>query len=263
MSGIKGLAIQVCCGILLMCGVCLFSCKRHTNHYFTVDILNRYTPVKNQGSNQSCWIYAMLAAIETEHIMKGDSVNLSAAYIEQMMRREPSVPVSGRGMGATLLTLMERYGIVAYDAMPAADRPTPRWAFMYGAQYTPLEYAHSVCAPGEYMCLTSDDSQPYGQMVEVDVADNWTHERFLNVPIDTLLAHTVSAVKAGHGVCWESRGHAMAIVGLATDERARRYFVMKNSWGDRRPDGGLDYLSFGYFLRNTLAVCMTREAYWP
>lgn len=76
------------------------------------------TPIKNQGKRQICWVYAMLAAIETEHLRKGDSVNLSAAYIYSMMKHEPNVPDTRRGMGATLLTLSQKYGlyvsIVAY-----------------------------------------------------------------------------------------------------------------------------------------------------
>jgi bleomycin hydrolase len=164
-------------------------------------------------------------------------------------------------MGAITLRLMENYGVVGYDAMRTRDVPVPRWVFMLGAQYTPLEFAHSVCAPGEYVALTSDSSQPYGQEVEVDVADNWLHQRFLNVPIDTLLHRTENAVAQGHGVCWESRSHAMAIVGLARDTLGHRYFVMKNSWGTDRPYQGLEYLSFRYFRKHTLAVEMPRDAY--
>ena len=76
----------------------------------------------------------------------------------------------------------------------------------------------------------------------------------MNLPIDSLLILTKHAVSTGHGVCWESKSHAMAIVGLARDERGRPYFVMKNSWGTDRPHGGLDYLSFHNFRRKTLAV---------
>ena len=46
------------------------------------------TPVKDQGPSQTCWIYAMLATIETEHIMRGDSVNLSVDYVSRMLIRE-------------------------------------------------------------------------------------------------------------------------------------------------------------------------------
>jgi len=53
----------------------------------------------------------------------------------------------------------------------------------------------------------------------------------------------------------------LAIVGMACDDKGRQYFIMKNSWGTNRPHQGLDYLSFAYFRKNTLAVVMTRNAY--
>ena len=34
------------------------------------------TPIKDQGSSSLCWAYGMLATIESEHIMKGDSIRL-------------------------------------------------------------------------------------------------------------------------------------------------------------------------------------------
>ena len=132
---------------------------------------------------------------------------------------------------------------------------------MLGAEYTPQEFARSVCAPDEYLQLTSIASEPYGQEIMLDEQDNWLHSRFLNVPMDTLLEKTVKAVRNHHGVCWESRRHAMAIVGLAHDDEGRKYFVMKNSWGTKRPHNGLEYLSFSQFRKQTLAVEMTKEAY--
>ena len=236
-------------------------CSQKPPKHFTHEVLNAMTPVKDQGKSQTCWIYAMLAAIETEHLRWGDSVNLSPAFIEQKLALEPQCPESHRGMGATLLELILRHGIVGYDAMRTADIPAPRYAFMLGAQYTPQEFAHSVCAPGEYVCLTSDSSQPYYQEVVIDAPDNWLKNRFLNIPIDTLMRKTARAVRRHHGVCWESRGHAMAIVGIAHDDNGKKYFVMKNSWGTDRTHGGLEYLSFKRFVKETLAVEMTKEAY--
>src|SRR3712207_7203455 len=46
----------------------------------TPEVMLKTTPVKNQGMSDLCWAYAMLATIETEHLMQGDSVNLSADY---------------------------------------------------------------------------------------------------------------------------------------------------------------------------------------
>ena len=248
--------------LLSVMAMLLAACAEQPAIHPVVEVLNPMTPVKDQGQLQSCWIYAMLAAIETEHISRGDSVNLSAAWLESHLREEPQAPKSGRGMGATALALLQRHGLVGYDAMRRADAPRPQTVFLLGVEYTPQEFARSVCAPGEYLLLTANADSAYGREILVDEPDNWLRQRFLNVPVDTLLARTERAVRRGHGVCWESRGHAMAIVGLASDSLTRRrYFIMKNSWGEGHGDHGLDYLSYNYFRRHTLAVCMTREAF--
>ena len=236
-------------------------CDGGTEKHYTHEVLNRMTPIKDQGETQLCWVYAMLAAIETEHLRWGDSVNLSAAYIEKKLEQETQAPESRRGMGATLIALIQKHGVVGFDAMRNADMPAPRFVFMYGAEYTPQEFARSVCAPDEYLQLTSIASEPYGAEIVLDEPDNWLGSRFLNVPMDTLFAKTVRAVRRHHGVCWESREHAMAIVGLAHDDEGRKYFVMKNSWGTKRPHNGLEYLPFSEFKKQTLAVEMTKEAY--
>ena len=229
--------------VFLMCG-----CAHREPGHFTHEVLNRMTPVKNQGESQTCWIYAMLAAIETEHLRK-------------KMEQEPQAPESKRGMGKTLINLIQKYGIVGYDAMRKVETPAPRWVFMLGATYTPQEFARSVCAPDEYIALTSNDDAPYGQEVEIDLPDNWMHDRFYNIPMDSLLAKTERAVRRHHGVCWESERHAMAIVGIAHDDQGQKYFIMKNSWGTDRPHQGLDYLSFEDFRDETLAIEMTKKAY--
>ena len=248
---------------LLILLVLLTACSEEQQpHNTVVEVLNAMTPVKNQGKSHSCWIYAMLAAIETEHIGRGDYVNLSPAWLESHLSEEPQASKDGSGMGATTLALMQKYGIVGFDAMPTTSSPRPDVVFLLGVSYTPLEFAHSVCGPDEYVCLTSNADSAYNREILIDEPDNWLHQRFLNVHMDTLLRRTMRAVSHGHGVCWESRDHAMAIVGLARDTTTQnRYFVMKNSWGEKHGDHGLDYLSFSFFRHNTLAVCMTRDAY--
>lgn len=239
----------------------LASCTEQQPKVYVIDVMNRMTPVKNQGKSQTCWVYAMLAAIETEHIMRGDSVNLSAAYVEKMMEQEPGVPESGRGMGVTCINMIQKYGIVGFDAMRTTDTPPPHHVYMLGMEYTPQEFAHSVCAPNEYIALTSDDRQPYYQWVPVDVPDNWQKSQFYNIPIDTLIHKMTMAVRHGRGVCWESRAHAMAVVGLAHDSLNNHYFVMKNSWGYDSLYHGLKYVSLRKARHETLAVCMPRDAF--
>ena len=259
----KGLSSSISLYLLLSSFISItFLCCTEKPKHFTHEVLNRMTPIKDQGDSETCWIYAMLAAIETEHLAWGDSVNLSPYYIEKMLEQEPQCPKSKRGEPTTTLRLLEKYGICGYDAMRNVKTPAPKWVFMLGATYTPQEFARSVCKPGEYIALMSDDDKPYYQESELEVPDNWLHDRYLNIPMDTLFAKTERAVLQHHGVCWEDKGHAMAIVGIAHDDEGEKYFIMKNSWGTDRPYGGLEYISFDQFKKTTIAVEMTKEAFW-
>lgn len=240
----------------LLCLVLTVGCGWQEPKHFTHEVLNRMTPIKDQGESEICWAYAMLAAIETEHLSWGDSVNLSPYYIEKMMEKESAAPKNKHGMGVTLIRLIQKYGIVGYDAMRTVETPVPQWVFMLGAAYTPQEFARSVCAPNEYIALTSTDREPYYKKVDIDQPANWLHDRFYNIPMDTLLTKTEQAVREHHGVCWESKEHAMAIVGIAHDDSGEPFFIMKNSWGTEDPYKGLTYLSFEDFRDQTLAIEM-------
>ena len=234
----------------------LFPSSEHT---FTHELLLPMTPVKDQGDTELCWAYAMLATIETEHILRGDSVNLSPQYLGRMLKRKKE-----RGMGQTALNLLERYGVVGYDVFPddaTTKLPTPKNVYMLGAKYTPLEFAHSVCAPDEYIGLTSVPDSPYYQKIVVPIPDNWERNRLLNIPLDSLRRHVNRALRHRHPVCYESPDHAMCIIGMARDEDRRAYYVMKNSWGTNQPHDGLVYMSVRRAIRDVAAVYMTREAY--
>ena len=258
------------------------ACQERPAVIFTDEVRLPMTPVKNQGHTNLCWAYAMLSTIETEHILRGDSVHLSPAYIERV-----TDPKHQRGMGSTLLNIISRAGIVSYEAYPDSSYhrwPRPKWVFMLVARYTPLEFAHSVCAPNEYIALTTTEDAPYYQEIELNVPDNWEHNRFLNIPKDSLLAHVEQAVRHRHAVCWEgdtdepgfsfkkgiadshyatkpTDNHCMAIVGLARDPHHRLFFTMKNSWGTNNAYKGLMYMSAEYLRDKTVAIYMTREAY--
>ena len=68
--------------IYIVVGMLLAGCQRNRpKHTFTNELLLPMTPVKNQGESELCWAYAMLATIETEHLLRGDSVNLSGSWI--------------------------------------------------------------------------------------------------------------------------------------------------------------------------------------
>lgn len=269
-------------GVLLL-SLLMAGCINRPVKPVTVDTLLPYTPVKSQGGNATCWAYAMLSTIETEHILRGDSIHLSVAFIEKAIEQDSLAPASKRAVLLTTLSLMQRYGIVPYDAMPSTDMPLPSKAFLYGCEYTLQEFARSVCAPDEYVAFCTNDKQPYGMEVELDVPDNWEHHRMRNLPPKTLLLVAEQALKNRHPVCWEgdisewgfkfdkgyavtglysgstTDDHCMAIVGLAHDAEGQKYFIMKNSWGQGNSHGGLMLLSFDYFLKKTIAICLPRN----
>jgi len=269
--------------ILSIIIIALAACSRPTSE-FTIDVLNSYTPVKNQGNMQTCWAYAMLSAIETEHIMRGDSVHLSVAFVEKVMEQDPAAPRSKRGMGLTLVNMIQKYGIVPYESMRDTLTPLPRRAFMLGADYTLQEFARSVCAPDEYVGIGSQEGVDCYTLYEPRLKDNWEHNRLLAVPRDSLADIVAQAVSAHRGVCWEgdtsepgfdwtdgvarlsfingstTDDHCMAIVGLAHDAAGQRYFVMKNSWGQKNRYHGLMFMHEDYLREKTIAVYLPRDA---
>lgn len=92
---------------------------------FHDDLMLKTSPVKDQGHSELCWVYAMLATIETERMQQGDSVNLSPDYLARLWLQDQArtcfltrgrVGVSLRGMAPMTLRLMERYGIEPYDS---------------------------------------------------------------------------------------------------------------------------------------------------
>lgn len=338
--------IRIFC--IVTAAVVLASCGRRegttapVKQRFTTEVCLRYTPVKNQGNSTLCWAYAMLATIETEHIMMGDSVNLSPDYAARCLLAEEArrsflsrgnSAVHLRGTAPQLLRIIAEYGILPYDSYNAphlnynalarrmqlmvqtrhsladADRTAadmldeyigylPKNVYMLGAEYTPKEFAHSVCMKGEYVALTSFTHHPFGEDFMLEVPDNRSGELFLNVPIDDMMERMERSIRAGHPVCWEgdvsepgfsfARGtaeldgarhctqaerqaafgrlrttddHCMCLIGIARDSKGGRWFIAKNSWGTGNPYGGLMYLSYDYVRMKTVAVVMKNEIF--
>ncbi len=313
------------------------------------------TPVKDQGESDLCWAYAMLATIESEHIMKGDSVNLSIAYIARTMLQEKAIeyylaqgqyPSNGKksidmkGMAPMLIHYIDKYGAQPYDSYEdpkninyrvlcrkvekVCDEAIARKAgldrlreeldnlfdqeigympakqvHMLGAEYTPLEFAHSVCYPEEYVSLTSFTHHPYREYFALEVPDNKMHDAFLNLPLDELMLHIEKAVEHGHPVCWEgditekeftncednyvdlpqkelpvttssrqkefeqlrtTDDHVMEIIGTFMRGK-QRYYVCRNSWGKGWGNQGRIYLSEDYLRLKTIAVVMSETAF--
>ena len=169
----------------------------------------------------------------------------------------------------------------------------PPHVFMLGAEYSPVDFAQSVCRHDEWHAVTSFTHHPFGKPFRLEVPDNLMDDMFMNVPIDSLVERMRHSLRRGHPVCWEgdisepgfswSRGiadirpgtpvtqqhrqqefesrrttddHCMAITGMARDAQGRRYFIAKNSWGTGNRYAGYMYLSEDYVRLKTIAVLL-------
>jgi len=324
------------------------SSRHEAGEHFTTEVLLPATPMKEQGNGALCWLYAMLATIETEHIMQGDSVDLSAVFLARHLLADEARwryasggrhDITLRGMATKALHLLQAHGAMPFTSYRprehtdykslalqmrrAADShlarrtgigeldvatgkmlddalaPPPSWVFMLSCQYTPLEFAHSLCQPSEYVGLTSFTHHPFGQRVVVEVPDNHYHDAFLNVPLDSMVRYIEQALRSGHPVCWEGdvsepgfdfhRGvarlqsqktvgqddrqqafdrqqttddHCLALIGIARDKEGRLLFIGKDSRGHNL-QGGLMYLDADYVRAKTIAVVIPAAALPP
>lgn len=323
--------------ILAMLSSCAKKRTEPGKERFVTDVMLKTTPVKDQGKSPLCWVYAMLATIETQHIMQGDSVNLSPSFVARQLLKAKTVSafltrrptsISMRGMAPGLIHLIGAYGLNQYDAFQGnaqcdygtltrklallaasarslqqlsaqADKllddniqPMAKGVYLYGATYTPVQFAHSVCRDDEYEGFTSFTHHPFGAPFILEVPDNNFQDSYMNVPIDSLLTLITSTIKSGHPVCWEgdisepgfrydlgtatlttgqqpvtqqtrqqdfenrrtTDDHCMEICGLAHDQNGQPFFIMKNSWGASNRYGGYMYVSYDYVKAKTICV---------
>ncbi len=335
--------------LLVVCSACHRTAdKPQQPEEFTTEVLLRFTPLKEQGNGPLCWLYAMLATIETEHIMRGDSVDLSAVFLARHLLADEARlryasgerhGITLRGMATKTLHLLQLHGAMPYtsyrpyegldykalrqqmqrtadnyrahrkgiaqldaatdEMLDGAMGPVPSWVFMLGCQYTPLEFAHSLCSPKEYTALTSFTHHPFGSNMVLEVPDNHYRDAFLNVPLDSMMRYVDHALRTGHPVCWEgditepgyshkqgvarlsgkaavtqesrqqafdrqqtTDDHCLAIIGIARDKKGKKLFICKDSWGNNL-QGGFMYLDENYVRAKTVAVVIPTAALPP
>ena len=116
-------------GTMVVLAVALTGCGRPSKptaarQVFTPDVVIKTTPVKDQGRSSLCWMYGMLATIESERLMRGDSVNLSPDYLARLwlcdearvnFLTRSTEKISMRGMMTMVPHLMQQYGMQPYD----------------------------------------------------------------------------------------------------------------------------------------------------
>jgi bleomycin hydrolase len=73
-----------------------------------------------------------------------------------------------------------------------------------GKEYTPESFTASLgLNMDDYIELTSFTHKPYYTEMEIEVPDNWEHERSYNLPLDVLISTIDYALNHGYTVCWD------------------------------------------------------------
>lgn len=205
------------------------------------------------------------------------------------------VPASGQGQGfrwmlrgLKLLTWVGQYTYIfrpfctwLFDALLDAW-----WGKLPNEQQT---IAVSFPASTSY---TSFAHYPFHQEFVPDFPDNYQSWPCMNLPIDELVHKMILHLQSGHSLVWQgcvrygfssrkgtaefnisieitddfrskeylkghiTDDHMMHIIGMATDENGKRYFIAKNSVGDVGPYHGLVYMSEDFVRLFTTAVTL-------
>jgi len=172
-------------------------------------------------------------------------------------------------------------------------------SFTYkGTSYTPKSFAMSLgINPADYVEITSFTHFPFYTLGILEVPDNWTMERFYNVPLDELIEIMDYSFKNGYTVNWDgdvseegfshSKGvavlpgtnvtqgirqegyenftttddHLMHLTGMVKDQNGNKYYITKNSWGiNRNPFGGYLNMSENYVRAKTLFIMVNKNS---
>lgn len=180
------------------------------------------TPVKDQGSCNSCWAFSAVGALEGQTFKKtGRLISLSAQNLVDCSWKQGNKGCSGGRMEYAFLYVRDNKGIDSEAGYPYTGREGP-------CAYRP-EYKASSCTG--YVFVSHHDEQALAQAVAqvgpVSVAVDATHQSFR-------FYHS--------GVYYEPKcskstlTHAMLVVGYGSTG-GLPYWIVKNSegtqWGDR------------------------------
>ncbi len=169
-----------------------------------------------------------------------------------------------------------------------------------GKSYTPQTYAASLgLDPSNYVEITSYVHHPWYTQYVLELPDNWMFAPYYNLPIDELMRVMDYSVNKGYTVCWDgdvsddvsfshnggvaklddektkinetdrqkafedfsvTDDHLMHICGLAKGEDNVKYYLTKNSWGEKKGNKGYWFMSENYVRLKTISIMVHKDA---
>lgn len=201
--------------------------------------------------------------------------DLNSHVMERIVRKKVQIAINNRKG-------LEQLNKEVDEALPFIPHNLRKGFYLFGAHYTPHQFAESLLYGIKFNWLTSYTHHPYGKPFVLEVPDNHRRIPLMNIPMDNLCSQVVKALKEHHPVFWEGKmpgkdkpsidgniaelrqraferfqttdQHAMAIVGLTTTKDGDTAFICKNSWGKDWGTNGYCLMSKEDFLINTVLV---------
>jgi bleomycin hydrolase len=74
-----------------------------------------------------------------------------------------------------------------------------------GKEYTPASFNEKEVGfdPSNYIEFTSYTHHPFYEHVDLEVPDNWSHDRYYNLPIEEFMTVMDHALKNGYSIAWD------------------------------------------------------------
>jgi len=167
--------------------------------------------------------------------------------------------------------------------------------------YTSRSFADSLLHfTNEYLELVSFSDKPLYQKILLEDRYNWAADSFYNISLTDMQMVADSALAGGWSVGWEGdvteasfdsfrgiavinglpdnvdsnrlgnyktlateRDHMLHLVGAGRDEIGRRWYYLKNSWGNYGPFKGYQYMDENYFKYKTVVLLVNKAALTP
>ncbi|MCL3780065.1 aminopeptidase [Prolixibacteraceae bacterium JC049] len=168
-------------------------------------------------------------------------------------------------------------------------------------EVTPVEFAKEMgINANDYIEITSYEAYPFYEKVNLEVPDNWSDDLYYNLPAEDMMKVMNYALENGYSICWDgdvserqfshksgyaklqmslegknidkvrqdtfddwtsTDDHLMHVVGTSYDKDGNKYFITKNSWGEKSNSfGGYLHMSDDYVKIKTVAFMIHKDA---